>query len=69
MNTFRINKEDIIIKIITEFIRNEVRHRNSKGVVVGISGGLDSAVVARLAVMALEPSKVFGHWRYLLQVT
>jgi NH3-dependent NAD+ synthetase len=39
MNTFRINKEDIIIKIITEFIRNEVRHRNSKGVVVGISGG------------------------------
>ena len=57
MNT---TKEDIRIKIITEFIRNEVRHRNSKGVVVGISGGLDSAVVACLAVMALEPSKVFG---------
>jgi NAD+ synthase len=60
MNTFRINKEDRIIKIITEFIRDEVRHRNSNGVVVGISGGLDSAVVACLAVMALEPSKVFG---------
>jgi NAD+ synthase len=60
MNTFRVNNEDRIIKIITEFIRNEVRHRNSNGVVVGISGGLDSAVVAWLAVMALEPSKVFG---------
>jgi NAD+ synthase len=60
MDTFRINKEDRIIKIITQFIRDEVRHRNSKGVVVGISGGLDSAVVACLAVMALEPSKVFG---------
>jgi NAD+ synthase len=60
MNTFRTKKEDVIIKVITEFIRNEIRHRNSKGVVVGISGGLDSAVVACLAVMALEPSKVFG---------
>ena len=60
MNTFRINKEDRIIKIITEFIKDEVRHRNSNGVVVGISGGLDSAVVACIAVMALELSKVFG---------
>jgi NAD+ synthase len=60
MNTSRINKEDRIIKTTTEFIRNEVRHRRSKGVVVGISGGLDSAVATCLAVMALEPGKVFG---------
>jgi NH3-dependent NAD+ synthetase len=44
-NASRIHKEDRIIKTIIEFIRNEVRHRKSKGVVIGISGGLDSAVV------------------------
>jgi NAD+ synthase len=60
MNTSQKNKEDKIIKTITEFIRNEVRHRRSKGVVVGISGGLDSALAACLAVMALGPKKVFG---------
>ena len=52
-NASRIHKEDRIIKTIIEFIRNEVRHRKSKGVVIGISGGLDSAVVTCIAVMAL----------------
>ena len=56
----RIHKEDRIIKTIIEFIRNEVRHRKSKGVVIGISGGLDSPVVTCIAVMALDPRKVFG---------
>jgi NAD+ synthase len=60
MNTSQINKEDRIIKTITEFVRNEVRQRRSNGVVVGISGGLDSAVATCLAVMALEPGNVFG---------
>jgi NAD+ synthase len=59
-NASRIHKEDRIIKTIIEFIRNEVRHRKSKGVVIGISGGLDSAVVTCIAVMALDPRKVFG---------
>jgi NAD+ synthase len=31
-----------------------------RGVVVGISGGIDSSVVAALAVRALSPSRVFG---------
>src|SRR5688500_2386277 len=49
-----------IVKTIIEFIRAEVKSRGSTGVVVGISGGLDSAVAAYLAVKALGPKKVFG---------
>ncbi len=39
--------------ILTEFIRRHVEAAGAKGIVVGISGGLDSAVVADLAVRAL----------------
>ena len=49
-----------IVKTIVEFIGAEVKSRGSSGVVVGISGGLDSAVAAYLAVKALGPKKVFG---------
>jgi NAD+ synthase len=49
-----------IVKTIIEFIRAEVKSRGSTGVVVGISGGLDSAVATYLAVKALGPKKVFG---------
>jgi NAD+ synthase len=47
-------------KIITGFIKREVRNRNSKGVVVGLSGGLDSSVAVILAAKALGPSRVLG---------
>jgi NAD+ synthase len=47
-------------KIITGFIKREVRDRNSKGVVVGLSGGLDSSVAVVLAAKALGPSRVLG---------
>jgi NAD+ synthase len=53
-------KYNKIVKTIIEFIRAEVKSRGSSGVVVGISGGLDSAVAAYLAVKALGPKKVFG---------
>lgn len=45
---------------ITKFITREVSERNSEGVVVGLSGGLDSSVAATLAVKALGPTRVFG---------
>ncbi len=40
------------------FIRRYVEDSGSKGVVVGLSGGIDSAVVVKLAVDALGPEKV-----------
>lgn len=52
--------EKIIAAQITKFIRNEVRNRKSSRVVIGISGGIDSAVTAALAVRAIGHERVFG---------
>lgn len=46
---------------ITETIRAQVLGAlGRRGVVVGISGGIDSSVVAALAAKALGPGRVFG---------
>src|ERR671939_1155998 len=49
-----------VIRTVTHFISKETHTRNSKGVVVGLSGGLDSSVAATLAVRALGPRCVFA---------
>lgn len=45
---------------ITRYLKKEVKQRNANCVVVGISGGIDSAVVVSIAVMALGRKRVFG---------
>lgn len=45
---------------ITEFIRGTVSSAGAKGVVVGMSGGVDSSVVASLCVRALGSSSVLA---------
>ncbi|MET0356858.1 MAG: NAD(+) synthase [Cellvibrio sp.] len=46
---------------ITQDIRELLRTKiNRRGLVIGISGGIDSAVSAALCVKALGPRKVFG---------
>ncbi len=46
---------------IEEAIRETVQKRfRKKGVVVGLSGGIDSSVVSALCVRALGPDRVFG---------
>lgn len=49
-----------ICNIIQEFFVSEVQERRANGVVIGISGGIDSSVVAALAVKALRPTSVLG---------
>ncbi|HID47584.1 MAG TPA: NAD+ synthase [Methanothermococcus okinawensis] len=48
------------VEKLTDFIRDVVKRANAKGVVVGLSGGIDSSVVATLCVKALGRDKVLG---------
>ncbi|WMJ80307.1 NAD(+) synthase [Clostridium sp. MB40-C1] len=45
---------------IIQFIKSTVNQHGYKGVIIGISGGIDSAVVAALCVKALGKEKVYG---------
>ena len=44
----------LINNSIDIFIKNKVQEGNANGVILGLSGGIDSAVVAFLASMHLE---------------
>ena len=56
-HAFNAQKE---IARISSFIRKQIDDSHAKGIVVGISGGIDSAVVASLCRKALGSSKVVG---------
>lgn len=49
-----------IYKIIIKFIKEKVRSANAEGVVIGLSGGIDSAVAAKLCADALGSENVLG---------
>lgn len=51
---------DRVADRICDFIRKKVELANAEGVVVGISGGVDSATVAFLCVRALGSERVFA---------
>ncbi|ANF22302.1 NAD+ synthase [Thermococcus piezophilus] len=51
---------DVVIERIVSFIREKVKEASATGVVIGISGGIDSATTAYLAVNALGKEKVLG---------
>lgn len=53
------NVKEETLKVI-EFIRNYYKENNLEGVILGISGGKDSAVVAALFVEALGKENVLG---------
>jgi NAD+ synthase len=59
MLALEINCE-AVRKILTGFIANEVRKTGFPRVVVGLSGGIDSALSAYLAAEALGPANVFA---------
>lgn len=49
-----------IVDIVTTFIRDSLEQSGMSGVVIGMSGGLDSSILAKLASDALGPDKVLG---------
>jgi len=54
------NQLEELANEICEFIKEQVENANAEGVVVGLSGGVDSALVAYLSVRALGKDNVFG---------
>jgi len=50
----------LVTKVLTNFIRDEIRKAGFDRAIIGLSGGLDSTVCAYLAVQALEADKVIG---------
>lgn len=48
------------VEWLTEFLRTTVEKMRRQGAVVGISGGVDSAVVLALCARALGPERVLG---------
>ena len=53
-----ITKEDT--DAIIDFVRNKVKDSGCKGLVVGMSGGLDSAVTTKICAEAIGPQKVLN---------
>jgi NAD+ synthase len=50
----------LAVKALTSFIRDTVETSGTTGVVVGLSGGIDSSLSAALAAQALGPDRVHG---------
>ena len=51
------NRVEIEVK---DFIRDAIQGSGSKGLIVGLSGGIDSSVTVTLCVKAVGPDKVLG---------
>src|SRR2546428_1671472 len=51
---------DAMLSEIVRFVRNVFANSRAKGLVVGLSGGIDSAVTASICVKAIGPEKVTG---------
>lgn len=57
-------KSEIAKKEITDFIKEILSESNAKGIVIGLSGGIDSSVVGYLAVEAIGKENVLGVHMY-----
>ncbi len=57
--SIRIDEEQVTAKIV-DFIRYHLTRSNRKGLILGLSGGLDSACVAGLCVRATLPQNVLA---------
>jgi len=52
----------LAVEVLSDFIRDAVETSATAGVVVGLSGGIDSALSCALAVRALGPARVHAHF-------
>ena len=54
----KITMDDV--QYIRDFIKKSVKSTKSSGLVIGLSGGIDSAVVAKLAADSIDPSNILN---------
>ena len=59
-NILKIKDVDKVIDGLTNFLKEQTIKFKKKGVIIGISGGIDSAVTTALSVKALGKENVFG---------
>ena len=52
--------KDYAYPAIKDFVRQKVEECGGKGVVIGLSGGIDSATVSKLCADAIGPEKVLN---------
>lgn len=50
------------VEVIKSFIRHHLEDSGRAGVVLGMSGGVDSSLVAKLCADAVGPERVLGMW-------
>ena len=60
------NNHNETVYIISNFIKQEIEKREAQGLVIGMSGGIDSSLTAVLAVKALGNQQVF--WFITFQI-
>jgi len=58
-DSLKIDLEEAV-RVTTKFIKNIVEDSGASGVVIGLSGGVDSSLAAALCVRALGAEKVLG---------
>lgn len=54
--------EELAVATLTSFIRDAITNASAKGVVIGLSGGVDSALAAALAAGALPSGQVHAFY-------
>lgn len=54
-----INPEESV-EIISQFVKNKVEESGSDGLVVGLSGGIDSSLVTYIAAEMIDKDKILG---------
>lgn len=59
-----ITDPEKVSSLIVDFLQRKVEEHNKDGIVLGLSGGIDSAVLATLATKAVGHSKVYAFYLF-----
>jgi len=59
--SLKIRNPELVVNELTDFIKDQVFNNfRKKGVVIGLSGGIDSSLITALSTKALGKDRVFG---------